>query len=72
MKTRSLSHVYNKKELSSFKPGALKLQVLSPFTKVELDPFLDQLPIKIGLKLRLLGFSNNELHYRSRIHVRRS
>lgn len=43
------------KELSALKPNALKLQVLSPFTKVELDPFLDQLPIKIGLSLKLLG-----------------
>lgn len=43
-----------RKELSYLKPGRLSF-AFSPIDKIYLDPFIDELPIKIGLELSLLG-----------------
>lgn len=44
------------KELRPLKPSTIRLsQTFSPIARISLDPFIDQLPIKIGLELNLLG-----------------
>lgn len=46
---------HQQKELDAIKPAALRLHHIPPLTKLVLDPFLDKMPIKIGLEINLLG-----------------